>query len=624
MRPDAAVSSHSSRGAQRLEVGPLEVITTVEPHGGVLVDLIVDAERATELKELSVTWPSWQLTRRQQCDLELLTCGGFSPLVTFMGKSDYESVCGSMRLADGTLWPIPVTLDVPKEVMTLAESSGVLALRDSEGLMLAILRVTEAWRPDVRAEAAAVFGTTDVAHHGVEYLLHHTNRWCITGVLEAVQLPEHRDFRHLRLTPAQVRAEFAMRDWHKVVAFQTRNPMHCAHRELTLRAAEEVNANLLIHPVVGMTKPGDVDIHTRVRCYQAILPSYTEHGAMLSLLPLAMRMGGPREALWHAIIRKNYGATHFIVGRDHAGPGLDSNGRPFYASYHARDLLLGHSAELGIGIVPFRQMVYVHDTGRYVPEDEAPRGAQLGYISGTEVRQRLAEGRDLPPWFTPPEVAAELHRSYPPRAEQGFTVFLTGLSGAGKSTIAAALLSELLERGGRHVTVLDGDVVRQHLSSEIGFTREHRDINVRRAGFVAAEITKHGGIVICALIAPYDAARIEVRRMVEQHGGFVLVHVATQLQVCEDRDRKGLYAKARNGLLPGFTGLSDPYEEPSDANLVIDTGTASPEYAAQQIIDHLCQRGYLTQAGAPVPCSEPLADGVERGEHRRLQSPPTP
>ncbi len=596
MRPDAAVASRSPGTGQGLDDSALGTVTEVDPHGGLLVDLIVDGGRATELKELSATWPSWQLTRRQLCDLELLTCGGFSPLVSFMGRSDYRSVCDSMRLADGVLWPIPVTLDVPEEVVALAESAGTLALRDSEGMMLAALHVTEAWQPDLRAEATAVFGTADTAHHGVEYLLHHTHPWYVTGVLEALQLPEHRDFRTLRLTPAQVRAEFARRDWHNVVAFQTRNPMHRAHQELTLRAAAEVNANLLIHPVVGLTKPGDIDSYTRVRCYQAILPSYTDHGAMLSLLPLAMRMGGPREALWHAIIRKNYGATHFIVGRDHAGPGLDSNGRPFYVSYHARDLLLDHSPELGIGVVPFRQMVYVHDTNRYVPEDEAPQGAHLGYISGTQVRQRLAEGRELPPWFTSPEVAAELRRSYPPRSEQGFTVFLTGLSGAGKSTIAAALLSELLERGGRHVTVLDGDVVRQHLSSEMGFSREHRDRNVLRAGFVAAEITKHGGIVICALIAPYDAARIEVQKMVQQHGGFVLVHVATRLEVCEDRDRKGLYAKARNGLLPDFTGLSDPYEDPSEANLVIDTCTASPEQAAAQIIDHLCQLGYLKAA----------------------------
>ncbi len=584
--------------------------TLINPHGGTLIDLLAEPERAAELRERSAAWPSWQLTQRQLCDLELLTCGGFSPLQTFMGQDDYDSVCASMRLARGALWPIPVTLDVPEEVVALAESEGSLALRDSEGMMLAVLHLTETWRPDRLAEAGAVLGTTDSAHPGVDYLLHETHPWYVTGTLEAVQLPEHRNFRSLRRTPAQVRAEFARRNWRRVVAFQTRNPMHRAHQELTRRAAAEVNANLLIHPVVGMTMRGDIDSDTRVRCYQAILPSYAEDRVMLSLLPLAMRMGGPREALWHAIIRKNYGATHFIVGRDHAGPGLDSDGRPFYPSVAARELLLHHSQELGIAIVPFPHMVYVHGTNRYVPEGSAPQGAQVEYLSGTQVRRRLAEGGDLPPWFTSPEVAAELRRSYPPRSERGFTVFLTGLSGAGKSTIAAALQAGLMERDRRCVTLLDGDVVRRHLSSEIGFSRQDRDANVLRAGFVAAEITKHRGVAICALIAPYDAARRTVRQMVEQSGGFVLVHVATSLDVCEERDRKGLYSKARQGLLPSFTGLSDPYEEPGDADLVIDTGTASPEEAAGQIIDQLCDLGYLVPAAGPAAESARLASSA--------------
>ncbi len=573
----------------------MTAITTVPPHGGLLVDLLVEPDRAAELNKRAIEWPSWRLTRRQLCDLEMLACGGFSPLQGFMGRDDYLSVCESARLADGTLWPMPVMLDVPEEVLASVGSEGILALRDPEGTMLAALQVTESWRPDLRAEAAAVFGTTDGTHPGVDHLLNRTNRQYVTGVLEAVQLPEHRDFRYLRHTPAEVRGEFMRRGWNRVVAFQTRNPMHRAHQELTLRAALEADANVLIHPVVGVTKPGDIDHYTRVRCYQAILPHYPEGKVLLSLLPLAMRMGGPREALWHAIIRKNYGATHFIVGRDHAGPGLDSSGRPFYGAYDSQELVHRYAAELGVEIIPFRQLVYIEDRDAYIPVEEAPPGARVLHISGTQLRRRLAEGRKLPHWFTAPEIAAELRRSYRPRSEQGFTVFFTGLSGAGKSTIAGMLLAKLLERGGRHVTLLDGDLVRQHLSSELGFSREHRDVNVLRTGFVAAEITKHQGVAICALIAPYEAARREMRRMIEQNGGFVLVHVVTPLDVCEQRDRKGLYLKARMGLLPHFTGVSDPYEEPSDADLVVDARAESPDQAAQRIIDHLQGLGYLTR-----------------------------
>jgi len=567
--------------------------TGVPAHGGRLVDLLVEPQRAEELKGHALEWPSWQLTVRQLCDLELLASGAFSPLRSFLGQADYDSVRESMRLADGTLWPIPVALDLPEDVAAQAESAGVLALRDPEGVMLAALHFAEAWRPDLRGEAVTVFGSTDTAHCGVEHLLHRTNPWYVTGVLEVLQLPEHQDFRKLRDTPAQLRAEIERRGWGRVVAFNTRNPMHRVHQELTLRAALDADAKLLIHPIVGVTRPGDVDHYTRVRCYQAILPSYPEGSVLLSLLPLAMRMGGPREALWHGIIRKNHGASHLIVGRDHAGPGLDSRGRPFYRPYDAQELFARHEAELGVSMVPFRQLVYAERDDAYVPEDEAPAGTRLVSISGTDLRRRLAEGQEIPSWFTAPAVAAELRRTFPPRSRQGFTVFFSGLSGSGKSTIAKALCARLLELGGRHVTLLDGDVARQHLSNELGFSREHRDLNVNRIGFVAAEITKNGGIAVCAPIAPYEQTRREVRRTVEQSGGFLLVHVATPLDVCEERDRKGLYAKARAGLLSQFTGVSDPYEEPGDAELVVDTRTESAEHAAGRILDFLRGSGYL-------------------------------
>ena len=570
----------------------------VRPYGGVLVDVVVDDERAFELRKASTDWPSWDLSPRQLCDLELLLSGAFSPLRGFLDSADLASVCTDMRLSDGTLWPVPITLDVPDELAAQVGPGASVALRDPEGVMLAALHVEEVYRPDRRAEAQAVFGTTDPTHPGVAHLLERTHPNYLAGTLEGIQLPAHHDYLALRHTPAELRAEFTRLGWRRVVAFQTRNPLHRAHHELTLRAAKEVEANLLIHPVVGMTKPGDVDHYTRVRCYEAIMDGYPHNTAMLALLPLAMRMGGPREAVWHAIIRRNHGVTHLIVGRDHAGPGADAQGRPFYGPYDAQDLVRQHEAELGVTMVPFRQMVYVEHLDGYLPEDEVPKGARTLTISGTEQRRRLNQGRDLPEWFTPPAVAAELRRSYPPRARQGFTVFFTGLSGSGKSTIANVLLVKLLELGGRPVTLLDGDIVRKHLSSELGFSKEHRDINIRRIGFVASEITKNGGIAICAPIAPYDSLRKDVRAMVEPGGGFLLVHVSTSLEVCEGRDRKGLYAKARAGTLPEFTGISDPYEVPDDADVTIDTTQLTPEEAAQQIILHLESEGYIGAEGS--------------------------
>jgi sulfate adenylyltransferase len=563
------------------------------PHGGALVDLLSTGERAAALRAESAQWPSWDLTPRQLCDLELLVNGGFSPLRGFLGRSDYESVCSSMRLADGTLWSLPVVLDLPEEVADgLAEGSW-LALRDPEGVMLAAVEVAELYRPDREQEAKAVYGTDSLEHPGVAHLLQKTHPVYVAGRLEGIQLPVHYDFRRLRLTPAELRSEFDRLGWRKVVAFQTRNPMHRAHLELTMRAAKEVEANLLIQPSVGMTKPGDVDHYTRVRCYEALMGRYPRSTAMLSLLPLSMRMGGPREAVFHAIIRKNYGCSHLIVGRDHAGPGSDSSGTPFYGPYDAQELLHRHEDELGVQMVPFRMMTYVEELDAYYPDDEVPEGKRALTISGTELRQRLAEGRDIPEWFTFPEVAEELRRSYPPRQDQGFTVLFTGLSGSGKSTIANALMSKFLEMGGRPVTLLDGDLVRKHLSSELGFSKEHRDINIRRIGYVASEITKNGGIAICAPIAPYDGVRKEVRAMIEPAGGFVLVHVATPVEVCEQRDRKGLYAKARAGIIPEFTGVSDPYETPTDADVTIDTESTSPDEAAQQVLLHLEHEGYI-------------------------------
>jgi sulfate adenylyltransferase len=580
------------------------------PLGGELVNLLAVPRRRVQLQAASREWPSWDLTSRQLCDLELLLNGGFSPLQGFMGRADYESVCSSMRLSSGLLWPIPVTLDVCEELTKKLRCGSCLALRDPEGVMLAVLSVEEVWQPDRMAEAEAVFGTTSRAHPGVASLLDRVHPWYVAGQLEGVQLPVHYDFRHLRQTPAELRMEFSQLGWRQVVAFQTRPPMHQAHLELTWRAAREVGANLLIYPCVGMTEPGDVDHYSRVRSYQALLAQYPPGTAKLALLPLATRMGGPSEALWQAVILKNYGCTHFVVGPDRAGSGLVSNGGPFYGPNGAHELLRKHQDELGVKMQPFRNMVYLEDQDRYVPEDEVPPAAYVKKISETALRLHLAEGREIPQWFTSAAVAKELQRTYPPRQKQGFTIFLTGLSGAGKSTIANVLLVKFLERGDRRVTLLDGDLVRKHLSSELGFSKEHRDLNIRRIGFVASEVTKHGGVAICAPIAPYDSTRKEVRDMVEKGGGFVLVHVATPIEICEQRDRKGLYAKARAGEIQQFTGISDPYQVPSDAELAIDTTKLPPEAAAEEIIAFLECEGYLRPLEVAVEMREALPQTV--------------
>jgi sulfate adenylyltransferase len=566
----------------------------IPAHGGELVDLIASPERSAELKSHSREWPSWDLTPRQLCDLELLLSGGFSPLRGFMKRADYERVCHNMHLVSGVLWPMPITLDVTEEfAKKLQLGNSKIALRDPEGVMLAVLDVEEVWQPDRKAEAESVFGSTSAAHPGADFVLNKSNPWYVGGKIEGLQAPSHYDFKTLRLTPAELRTEFARLGWRRVVAFQTRNPMHRAHVELTFRAAKTVEANLLIHPSVGMTKPGDVDYFTRVRCYQLLLAKYPPGTVKLSLLPLAMRMGGPREAIWHALIRKNHGVTHFIVGRDHAGPGKDTDGKPFYGAYEAQELFKKHEKEVGVTMVPFSMMVYLENQDCYVPDNEVPSGARVLNLSGTDLRDRLNEGRDIPSWFTYPEVVRELRRSFPPRHKQGVTIFFTGLSGSGKSTIANILLTKFLETGGRPVTILDGDLVRKHLSSELGFSKEHRDINIRRIGYVASEITKNGGIAICAPIAPYDATRKHVRGLIDPYGGFILVHVATPIETCEERDRKGLYAKARAGIVKEFTGISDPYEVPTDAEVVINTAELSAEESAQEIILHLEQQGFI-------------------------------
>ena len=557
-------------------------------------ELYVSATAAESLKHEAADMAEWALTHRQSCDLELLMNGGFAPLDGFMRRADFERVVSGMRLASGALWPMPITLDVPREYAEARSAGERILLRDAEGVGLAVMTIEDIWEPDKQAEAEGVFGSADPAHPAVNYLFNQAGPMYLGGPVQGLVPPSHYDFRHLRITPNELRERFERLGWGRVVAFQTRNPMHRAHMELTFRAAREIEANLLIQPSVGMTKPGDIDHFTRVRCYEHLVKRYPEQTTMLSLLPLAMRMGGPREALWHAMIRRNYGATHFIVGRDHAGPGKRSDGTDFYGPYEAQDLVATHAEEAGIDMVPFRMMIYVRERAQYAPENEVKEGETVLNISGTEFRRRLAEGLDIPEWFSFPEVVAELRRTHPPLDQRGFTVFFTGLSGSGKSTIANALMVKLLEMGGRRVTLLDGDLVRRNLSSELGFSKKDRDLNIQRIGYVASEITKHGGIAICAPIAPYAETRRQVRGMVEETGGgFIEVHVATSLEVCEARDRKGLYARARAGEIKEFTGISDPYEVPENPEIVLMTERKTPDQNAQEIMLKLENLGYI-------------------------------
>ena len=547
-------------------------------------ELDVGYDRLQKAKIEAAELTSWDLTPRQICDLELLMNGGFYPLKGFLTEGDYNSVVDYMRLKNGNLWPMPITLDVSQEFSDSLKIGQNIALRDQEGVILATITVTDSWLPKKKREAEVVFGADDLAHPAVDYLYNKAGPVYLGGPVTGIQEPVHYDFRNRRDTPNELRAYFRKMGWRRVVAFQTRNPLHRAHQELTFRAAKEAQANLLIHPVVGMTKPGDIDHFTRVRCYEAVLDQYPSSTTAMSLLNLAMRMAGPREAIWHGLIRANHGCTHFIVGRDHAGPGKNSAGEDFYGPYDAQELFRNFQDEIDVEMVDFKNMVYVQERAQYELADEVEEGSTVLNISGTELRRRLSEGLDIPEWFSFPQVVTELRKSRPPRAKQGFTVFFTGFSGSGKSTIANALMVKLMEMGGRPVTLLDGDIVRKNLSSELGFSKEHRDLNIRRIGYVASEITKNGGIAICAPIAPYATTRRAVREDVEAFGAFVEVHVATSIEECERRDRKGLYKLARAGKIKEFTGISDPYDVPKKPELTLETEGVAVDNCAHQLL----------------------------------------
>jgi len=565
----------------------------IAPCGGNLIDLRIVPELLPAAIAHARELPSLQLSERALCDLELLATGGFSPLDTFMGAADYRSVLEKMRLASGHLFPIPITLPITSDAEIKLEKE--IALLDSRNEIIAVMTIREIYEWDLEETAHLVFGTNDLRHP----LVAEMHRWGtrnISGPIKVLQLPRHYDFRDLRLAPAETRERLTQMESENVVAFQTRNPLHRAHEEMTKRAAREVEGVLLLHPVVGMTKPGDIDHYTRVRTYRALANHYYDRNRiLLSLLPLAMRLAGPREALWHALIRRNYGANHMIIGRDHASPGNDSHGEPFYPAYAAQELVKDLEAEVGVKVLPFGEFVYLPNEDRYEDVRKLDQAVQTAQISGTKAREWFRAGSvELPAWFARPEVTKVLAETYPPRHRQGFCIWFTGLSASGKST-TADILTVLLQELGRQVTLLDGDVVRNHLSRGLGFSREDRDLNIRRIGFVASEIVRHQGAVVCAAISPYRATRNDVRNMIGNER-FVEVFVDTPLEECERRDSKGMYLKARRGELSNFTGVNDPYEAPLQPELVLNTIKQSAEENARLIVEYLRDRGWVTQA----------------------------
>lgn len=564
-----------------------------QDEDNMLVDLLVNEEQHMLLKKLTSSMPDVILNDRQICDFELLSTGVYSPLEGFLKQTDYESVLDRMRLESGVLWPVPICLDLNENLASMLEVGQSVVLRDQEGFLLGVMDIEDIWAIDIKKEAQSIYGTLDKTHPGVDYLYNKSGKYYIGGKIQALNLPIHSDFKQIRKTPAEIRELYSKLGWKRIVGFQTRQPLHRPQFEMTIQAMREAKANLLLLPIAGVTKPGDFDHFTRMRCYQKVVSHYPPDSYILNLLPLAMRMAGPIEAVLHMIIGKNYGCTHFIIGHDHASPGKDSNGKPFYKYDEGKTFAQNATSELGVETITFEEMVYLPFEDEYKIASKVPEDTDTISFTGADIQKRIRSGKKVPNWASFPEVIQELLKSYPSPLNQGFTVFLTGLSGSGKSTIAKVLYSKFLEMGTRPVTLLDGDIVRRNLSSELSFSKEHRDINVKRIGFVATEITKNRGIAICAPIAPYEKTRSQIRSAIESHGGFFEVHVATPIAECEKRDRKGMYAKARAGLLKGFTGIDDPYEDPSNPELRIDTTTLAPDEVAQEVMLFISRKGYI-------------------------------
>jgi len=554
--------------------------------------LLVHFRRIEQLKRNAVNMPSLFLRPEELCDLELLLNRGLFPLQGYMCRQDYERVLQDMHLAEGVFWPLPVTLAVNPEMAAKLEPGSQVSLCDPEGFMLAVLLVEEMWQPDVEAEAEMVYGTRDpLRHPSAARVLARKGCFYLGGRVEGVHMPQHYDFVHLRRRPSQLHQDFSERGWNRVMGFQASTPLHRMHREMLLTSAVESGAKLLISPLIGPTFATDVSHFTLVRCFEHFMSHLPRNAGMLHLTPMRRRGAGPRGALMHAIINRNYGCSHFMVHEHHDDPLSDSE--PFYPKHAALEAVQERQEELDIVPELVRPRVYVPDFNMFVLPEELKEGMQAVNISHMQLCRHLDGGREVPEWFSFPEIIEELCKAMPPRSQQGFTLFLTGLSGAGKSTLAKVLYVKLLELQDRPVTLLDGDIVRHNLSSELTFSREHRHLNVRRIGFVASEITKNRGIAICAPIAPYEESRQEARAMISRYGGFVEVYMSTPLETCEKRDRKGLYAKAKAGVIKGVTGVDDPYEPPSSPEITVDTTDITPSEGAAQILEHLRDKGYL-------------------------------
>ncbi|MCF8029920.1 MAG: bifunctional sulfate adenylyltransferase/adenylylsulfate kinase [Desulfohalobiaceae bacterium] len=557
--------------------------------------LLVHFRRVEHIKAQAVNYQSLKLNERQLCDLELLCNRAFYPLNGFLNRREYESVLESGRLPEGWIWPLPICLDVPEDVALNLEPETPLSLLDQEGFLLAILHVEDVWRPDKRQEAQRIFGTEDETRHpSVFHLYHRMHSYYAGGRIEGIHPPPHYDFPELRIPPSETHRLFTSRGWRNVIGFHTEKPLHCAHKEMILEAARKAGASIFVNPVIGIPSPGDLDHFTMVRSYQAFVEHFPKNIIQLGLLPFASRKAGPKEALLQALIRKNYGCTHFMVAPDHADPFMhNSNNHLFYPVGEAQELLRENQDELSITCVELTPMVYVQDRAQYLPEHQVDDTMEAKKISSSELRRRLEFDLEIPEWFSFPDVVRELKKSHPPRHEQGLTIFLTGLSGAGKSTLARILYVKFMEMRDRPVTLLDGDIVRRNLSSELDYSRKHREINVRRIGFVASEITKNRGIAICAPIAPYEESRRHNRELIEQYGGYIEVYLNTPLSVCENRDRKGIYAKAKQGIMKGVTGIDDPYIPPSNPEIALNTSEFTPVEAAQQVLLYLEEQGYI-------------------------------
>lgn len=590
---------------------PVAVPGPVEPHGGALVDGIARGAEAEALRGRAALLPAIVLDARERADLELIATGAASPLRGFLGARDYGSVVERLRLADGTVWPLPLTLAVDDAVAARLEAGREAALVDDQQRLWGLLRVEELYERDPLHEAQHVYGTTDPAHPGVAYLLARPRRLA-GGPVRVLPLPEDLPFAARRLTPRALRDEIARRGWRSVAGFQTRNPIHRAHEHLT-KLALEVADGLVIHPLVGETKGDDVPAAVRLRAYEVLLERYyPRERTLLAVFPAAMRYAGPREALFHALVRKNYGIDRLIVGRDHAGVGA------YYGPYDAQQIFERFAAgELGVRPLKLEPTFYCRACEAAASTRTCPHGAdERVELSGTKVRELLRAGRDLPREFTRPEVAAILREHYSagapgaasrvPRgnghgggAQRGFILWFTGLSGAGKSTLAEALRERLAAQ--RHVEVLDGDEVRTFLSKGLGFSKEDRDTNILRIGFVARLLARAGAAVVTAAISPYAGTRAEVRRLAEQEGlAFIEVFADAPLEVLAERDVKGLYRKALAGEIAHFTGVSDPYEPPAHPDLLVRSDRESVEHSLERLLDLLAQRGLITAAPARV------------------------